>query len=366
MATLLLDQEGRMRTGAWFTKGSGTIARRARRVLRTMVPDPWVNHARTGHRGFTLIELLVVIAIIGVLIGLLLPAVQQVREAANRLHCGQNQKQLALAMHHYHDSHRALPMGVGSHGCCWGTWVVLILPYLEQENISRLYLNFGGNDATGPRYSSAANAPVVQNRIAVLTCPSDLPRVSAITSHNYVVNYGNTSLYALPLNGVPFLGAPFNCYNGNPTSKAGMDWDDNTSQDVGGGILGKAVPFKEIVDGLSSTLLASETVQGRGNDLRGFTWWGSASGFVTYMVPNSNEPDVLTGGSCDPTLNPPCTTVSTESRPRMMAARSHHSGGVSAAFCDGHVAFLTNHIDSNVWSALGTTRGGEILSGSDF
>jgi prepilin-type N-terminal cleavage/methylation domain-containing protein len=321
---------------------------------------------RAHRRGFTLIELLVVIAIIGVLIALLLPAVQKVREAASRMKCSNNLKQLGLAMHNYHDANQVLPSGVGSHGCCWGTWQVLILPYLEQRNLLNLYQNFGGNDASGPRYGDVRNQPVTGKNIAILTCPSDTVRASSVTSHNYVVNWGNTTLYGQPLNGIPFLGAPFNCYEGTDLTRAGMDFDYVSPADVGHGIYGRPVPFKEITDGLSNTLLASETVQGRGNDLRGYTWWGSAAGFVTYMVPNSSEPDVLTGGGCDPSQNPPCTSISTTTRPRMMAARSHHVGGVNAVLCDGHVVFITDHINAAAWNALGSTHGGEVIPGDTY
>src|ERR1700686_1236530 len=99
---------------------------------------------RRNRPGFTLIELLVVIAIIGILISLLLPAVQKIREAAARMQCQNNLKQIALANLNYEVATGYFLPGVGKNGCCWGTWMIPILPYMEQEPLFNQYVNFGG------------------------------------------------------------------------------------------------------------------------------------------------------------------------------------------------------------------------------
>jgi len=128
-------------------------------------------------RGFTLIELLVVIAIIAVLIALLLPAVQAAREAARRAQCVNNLKQIGLAMHNYQSSNNCLPPGC--KGCCWGTWLIFILPNIEQTSLYNAW-NTCGNYTTpnGPydlafRYAGAANITVTSTKINAYLCPSD-------------------------------------------------------------------------------------------------------------------------------------------------------------------------------------------------
>ncbi|HJZ91360.1 MAG TPA: DUF1559 domain-containing protein [Gemmataceae bacterium] len=340
---------------------------------------------RIRQRGFTLIELLVVIAIIAILIGLLLPAVQKVREAANRMSCGNNLKQIGLAMHNYHDSYGVLPPGVGDFGCCWGTWVMAILPYIEQDNMWRLYANFNGNDKSMPggqwRYSTNTNpANVTLRRIKILTCPTDKPSQAnnGITCHNYGVNYGNTNFYGTTVAGVVFGGAPFRAYPAgwltDTTMQATYGWAQPDSdkwvmfqQHGKAGQPQAALPH--ITDGTSSTLMVAELIQGQGGDLRGFSWWGSASGFTTFNLPNANAPDVMTGGTCNvaATWNIPCTTLNSQSFPKMSAARSRHTGGgVNVIYCDGHISFIRNSINLDTWRALGTSQGGETTDNSAF
>jgi prepilin-type N-terminal cleavage/methylation domain-containing protein len=332
--------------------------------------------------GFTLIELLVVIAIIAILIGLLLPAVQKVRAAAQRMQCQNNLKQIALGNMNYESAYKTFVPGVGKNGCCWGTWMIPILPYMEQENLYKIYINFGGLDYSGPRYAAGVNLQVASIRLKSFTCPSDTPQQYTgtnppATKHNYVLNAGNTTFYqvALPLGCnpgsagcTPFLGAPFGWYEhsdlvGDSTQPYNGPPPPG-GPDANNGLMGRPRSIQEITDGTSNTLMASECLQGRQNDLRGFTWWGGAAGFTTYLAPNSPLPDVITGGICTPTFVPnmPCTTTSTGTMPRLMAARSMHDNGVNTALCDASVHFVSNSIDINVWRALGSAQGGETVN----
>jgi prepilin-type N-terminal cleavage/methylation domain-containing protein/prepilin-type processing-associated H-X9-DG protein len=292
---------------------------------------------RTYRNAFTLIELLVVIAIIAVLIGLLVPAVQKVREAANRMSCTNNLKQLAMALHSYESANGQLPPGYAS--CCWGTWQVLVLPYIEQESLFKIYVNWGGDDSTGARYGAAPNNAVSSARIKTLTCPSDTPNtpIGTLTNHNYALNYGEVNIYAAS-NGKIFS-------NGN-TQK-------------------KGTRITDITDGTSNTLFAAEVIQGIGSDLRGFGWWGDASGFTTFAPPNTTTPDrIYTASYCNSAAfprNPPCD-VSTTANPTNFYARSRHSGGVNGALADGSTRFFTNSINPAAWLAYGSARGGETVS----
>jgi prepilin-type N-terminal cleavage/methylation domain-containing protein/prepilin-type processing-associated H-X9-DG protein len=318
--------------------------------------------------GFTLIELLVVIAIIAILIGLLLPAVQKVREAAARMSCSNNLKQIGLGVMNYESTYGYFTPGDSRLGA-YGTWQVAILPYVEQDNIFKLYSNYNDilNNGTN-NYASTANLPVVQQTIKMFTCPSDSMAgqnpfgTNRITKHNYLINFGNTvrrqfnAAYPVGCTGGTTIGNTAGCvtYGGAPFRLNAPNGTTNTQQ---------FVRITEITDGTSNTLMASEGLQGGLNDTRGMTWWGPGAAFHTYNVPNSSAADrIQTGGGClnQPTMNRPC--VIDTAGDNQLAARSGHSGGVNAAMCDGSVRFYTNSITVQTWRSLGTTVGGEVFT----
>lgn len=313
--------------------------------------------------GFTLVELLVVVSIIALLVALLLPAVQAARSAARLLQCTNHLKQVAMAMHLYHDRHGSLP--IGAYSCCWGTWQAAVLPDLAGQNMEGKYVGAGSWDVPDKsgRYYSTQNLPLTTMTFPFLLCPEDSGKAGfagisgiavGVALHNYVVNYGNTGftetgnhLYSL----VSSVGSAV--YHGAPFSELG-----------GLGVQVQSVSFDVITDGLSNTLMLSEVIRGQNGDLRGLTWWGDAAGFSSYLAPNSSQPDVLqnstycgSGGA-----NPPCTAPYTATMPRMMAARSRHpQHGVNAAMCDGSVHFVSDDVGIDVWQALSTTTGGEVV-----
>ena len=304
---------------------------------------------------FTLIELLVVIAIIAVVIGLLLPAVQKVREAANRMKCQNNLKQIGLALHNYHDANNSFPPGQpqGFYYSDWysdskvknfdrSCWIGFILPYLEQTAMNtqlQAWLT------TLSDYTCFA--PFATTHIPSLICPTDpkSPKLGTVpgnmqgTHSNYVVCHG--SGYATP--------------------------GGNNGLKLNGIFYGRSrTRIAAITDGTSNTVMASELLVspdvGSGHDVRGRVWNSIHSGteFSTIYPPNSTIGDNVMG-YCQPIKGVPCATQSIDNSYAL--ARSQHTGGVNAAMADGSVRFIANTILPSVWLGMGTRAGGEVIPG---
>jgi prepilin-type N-terminal cleavage/methylation domain-containing protein/prepilin-type processing-associated H-X9-DG protein len=318
-------------------------------------------------RGFTLIELLVVISIIGLLIALLLPAVQAAREAARRVQCVNNFKQLGLALHGYHDSNGSFP--IGRTGLYYSypsidpnrrTWLLGALPYIEQVSLNNRF-NFALS------FYAPQNQTTVNTRVTTFLCPSDMPGIQEPWSSvprikgNIAVNWGSTHYFQAEANRgadgpVPFFGPNgLSAFTGAPFA-GNLSFGLNTFS-----------------DGASNTILLGEVIIGQNiaeanpADHRGdlFNDDRSCTMFMTYTTPNSKVldqmGDVIYCGQ-GYINNPPCNGLS----PAFNASRSRHPGGVHALMADGSVRLVKDAIDVNVWRALGSPRGGEIISSESY
>ncbi|EAQ79929.1 DUF1559 domain-containing protein [Blastopirellula marina] len=290
--------------------------------------------------GFTLVELLVVIAIIGVLVALLLPAVQMAREAARRMSCQNNLKQLGLAIHNYHDVHKTMPPGsIGWKGTAWGPkrtpFVRFLLDFIEDGNRSDLY-----NDNVSWHQQDANDLATIMGPIQVWQCPSDEVRTLdtwSMYKGNYYVNWGPRTFVAA-----------------------------SSSTPMGTFYLNYGARFADITDGLSNTLCMMEILQAPtppgGQDNRGVIWNDDAiSSMVnTILTPNTKAPDVSQYCTDQPELNLPCITASKNLS--HIASRSRHPGGVQVLICDASVQFVPETINLSVWQAVSTLSNGETAS----
>jgi prepilin-type N-terminal cleavage/methylation domain-containing protein len=299
---------------------------------------------RHKHNGFTLVELLVVIAIIGVLVALLLPAVQAAREAARRTQCLNILRQWALANHTFHDANDHLP--IGSRNNPRQTWVMYLWSFIEEypldaanELDQHFYLppgTIGGtlNGLTG-------------QYVSLYYCPSDDLGQDQIEGNyqrrrgNYVVNWGNSRYGQMP---EPDGKAPFSHVNGNRSEP-------------------RITKFGMISDGTSNTLLMSEVIRAwspADNDWRGdIQNDDGVFRFHTLLTPNSSAPDTILNGWFQETHDPLMPAVAGAGNAQVTAARSRHPGGVHAAMCDASARFVTNGVHLVVWQALGSMNGGE-------
>ena len=351
--------------------------------------------------GFTLIELLVVISILGVLVALLLPAVQAAREASRRAQCSNNLKQIGLALHNYESIHGVFPPGrmntyVAGKGHCWGAYSQL-LPQLEKQTLFNT-MNFSMNP--DPDYSSTTaivNRTAAVTVVSVLLCPSDGADSLSIVGggtyagHNYLLNVG--SGYSLVEQPAAPLTTPDGVFYENSAVSLAMIRDGSsqtvaiseTTRSTAGaptGFNGLTVFAK---DPLAGFVITGNNTAGHGPPIvsdadyaiqcltstppgfqptRGIKWLYGAPGHTMYnhrRPPNDPRCDCR-GGLPHSDKSP----ADWKNLTLNVTARSYHAGGIQSLFCDGHVQFIKNSMSPASWQAIGSRNGQEIVSAVDF
>jgi prepilin-type N-terminal cleavage/methylation domain-containing protein len=312
---------------------------------------------------FTLIELLVVLAIIAILLGLLLPAVQKIRESASRMSCQNNLKQFALALHNYHDACGKFPPGRDSNSLSAHTY---ILPYIEQTNVHMMV------NMLAP-WNDSTNEMAAAVRIRMFICPSD-PNTSAVPAmwapSNYRVNQGSGILWGTPPNttsnvnyGMPAPNGPF-FINSATSITAIADGTSNTAMvsEASVGSFNASVPNPNNTQRLGQSVglypanpdeayqmcesVGWQNLLYNGMSNTGAPWiYGYHSTTIYFHVGPPNSRSCMY----------PSGRVGT-------AARSSHVNGVNVALRDGSVRFVQNSIPLTTWRAMGSMNGGEVVS----
>jgi prepilin-type N-terminal cleavage/methylation domain-containing protein len=338
--------------------------------------------AAGARRGFTLVELLVVISIIGILIALLLPAVQAARESARRVRCDNSLRQLSLACLNYESAYKQLPYGRKYDIWDTFTWTELILPQIEEKVVFSEYTYLpkkGYNPAVSPPIPNP-NGPIGDDKGMRAARMTILPIFCCSTDPNSPAqNEFTTTQFGFYRMSYRACSGSGDMY-GKMTDMSGGPWGRGAFGVVPGQSFDRRPPgtrLKEITDGTAKTLLLSEgvvpTVASWGGPI-GETIYGNMGGglFSASLTPNSTSPDRPLGpcprDQGDTGYKPPCLSLGSNAwytpsgAGAYATARSYHAGGVNVSLADASVRFIADEIDITVWRSLATRAGGESVT----